>query len=622
MKIVPLFFAAATTLFAQQGDIEARLRLGQSYERAGDWENAVRVYEELYARDSANVVFFENLRRSYLQLKRHTDAIRIIQSRLRIRPNDVALLAQLGSVYARDGDEANAVAAWDRALAVDRRSLNGYYVVSNSAIESRMFERAIGFYQRGRTELGDPMLFTAEIASLHALTMNFGEATREYLKLIRQNAQQLPFVQTRMAGYTYRPEGRREALKVVEEALRTEGDNIALYQLYAWLLMEGKEFDRAFQVYRQIDERSQAGGRELYTFAERILRERAFSVAAAAFRAIIDNHPRFERMPAARFGYARALEESLVGRDSTAETQSLLFTPMPDFVFIDQSPNEVRTKYETILASYQAIVRDYPRTEFAAQALSGIARIRFERFFDVDGAIATWQQIIREYSHLPQFKTLAILSCGDGFLARRELDEAEKQYRFLIAPGAANAEVREKAQLRLGELAFFRGNFGESVKLLQDAGKNPNSNAANDALMLLVFIQQNSSDSAMKDFAKATLLIRQRQLPEAANLLQRIRSVNPNSSFIDEVLMTLGDTFVGMNRHAEAVATYEELVREHPESIALDRAQINIARVFQWKLNDKPGAISAYQTLLEKFPGSIYANEARKRIRELRGDSL
>jgi outer membrane protein assembly factor BamD (BamD/ComL family) len=63
-------------------------------------------------------------------------------------------------------------------------------------------------------------------------------------------------------------------------------------------------------------------------------------------------------------------------------------------------------------------------------------------------------------------------------------------------------------------------------------------------------------------------------------------------------------------------------MKDFPESTVLDRTVIKIAEVYQFGTKDFPNAIASYQKLLEQYPHSIYAGEARKRIRELRGDNI
>ena len=76
-----------------------KFKLAESYEKAGKYEEAARLYEDLYQGQPGNHVYFEGLSRVYLKLKRYNDAISLLQKRLTISPGDVNLRGKLGSVY-------------------------------------------------------------------------------------------------------------------------------------------------------------------------------------------------------------------------------------------------------------------------------------------------------------------------------------------------------------------------------------------------------------------------------------------------------------------------------------------------------------------------------------------
>jgi TolA-binding protein len=607
---------------AQQSDVQIKLQLAQSYERNNDWERAVGIYEELYAKDSTNIVLFENLRRSYMQLKRHEDAIRIIQTQMRIRPNDIGLFANLGVAYARDGNEAKAIEAWNRTIALGQRNFNTYHVIANAAIESRLLERAVDFYLQGRKAMGDPMAFTMEIANLYSAMMNFADATREYIKLLQQSPAQLNIVQSRMSLYTHRPEALREATKVVEQTMRTQSDVTSFYQLYAWLLMEGKQFERAFDTYVELDRRTNAGGRELFNFAERAFKEKAYSTAAKAYQTIVSQYPQFDRISFAKFGYARTTEALLTSTDSAE--QGFLFTQLMrgewGMSTSDPLPSETQSKLASVIASFNNTAREYPRSEIAAQSLLRVASIQFQHLFDLDAAAATLQQLQKDYSFLPHRAAEATLLLGDVFLTKGDIDEAPRQYQQCLKfPG-----TKEKARYRLAETEFFRGKFNEATDALLELTKEPKSDMTNDALSLLVFIQDHSqpSTSALTEFAKANFLVRQRKYPDALLIFQRLEAAYPSSSLLDETLMLSGDLLTAMGKYTEGITAYERLISQFPESIILDRVIMKIGYIQQKRLNNTTAAIASYQSVLEQFPHSLYANEARKRIRELRGESL
>lgn len=609
---------------AQQTDLQLKLQLASSYERGGDWERAVSIYEELYARDSSNIVLFENLRRGYMQLKRHDDAIRLIQAQLQRRPNDVTLFANLGVVYAREGNESKAVDTWNQALALDRRNVNAYHLVANAAIESRLLERALYFYLEGRKAIGEPMAFTMEIANLHIAMMNIADATREYMKLLAQSPSQLNIVQSRMSSFAYRDDARREATKVVEESLRSNANTTAFYQLLAWLLMEGKQFERAFETYVQLDRRTNAGGRELYAFAERAFKEKAYAIAAKTYEMIIRQYPNFDRIALVKFGYARTTEELIVADDST----ELRLLPIESAraaqdrwsAVAKTLPVETQSRLSSVVNSYRAIVSEFPRTEIAAQSLYRIAFIQYQYQFDLDAAAATLQRIQTEYSYYPHRTAEATLLLGDVLLNKGELDNAERQYRSSMQ----YLTTKELALYRLAELEFFRQRFNESLSLLKELTKEPKSDVTNDALSLMTFIEQHSqpSHAALGEFARAQLLIRQRKFPDALLALEKLEKTHTTSSLLDETLMLKGSLLSATDRYTEAIQAYRQLFDKFPESIMLDRAMMNAGYIHEAKLKNSAEAITLYQQVLERFPNSLFANEARRRIRELRGERL
>jgi outer membrane protein assembly factor BamD (BamD/ComL family) len=49
---------------------------------------------------------------------------------------------------------------------------------------------------------------------------------------------------------------------------------------------------------------------------------------------------------------------------------------------------------------------------------------------------------------------------------------------------------------------------------------------------------------------------------------------------------------------------------------------MRIGEIYENRLKDKQKAIEAYEAVLINYPTSLYLEEARKRIRLLRGDTL
>lgn len=71
---------------------------------------------------------------------------------------------------------------------------------------------------------------------------------------------------------------------------------------------------------------------------------------------------------------------------------------------------------------------------------------------------------------------------------------------------------------------------------------------------------------------------------------------------------------------AESIALLEKIVSDYPDDVLSDDAYFLQGEIYERHLANKDKAMEIYREFLNKFPGSVYAAEARKRFRMLRGD--
>lgn len=613
-------FVFALPLKAQQGDALARFRLAQSYEQEGSWERALPVYESLYQSDPNNILYFDGLRRSYTQLKQYDKAKKLVRDRLLRIPNDQQLLSILGSLHYLSGEEGQADSLWRLVIQSDPKNIGLYRLVAQQMLENRLFDRAIQLYLRARAETGQERAFAEELSWLYGSFQQYALATKELIAMLRANPAQLVSVQSRFAAFISREGGAREAIAVVKEEVQRSPRDIPLRMLLAWLHVEQKDYDAALAEYRIIDSQRNAVGQDLFSFAQRALQEKAYRAAAAAFREVVNEYPTKERLPFARYGFARAIEELSAERDSTgAGVSSILSSAeIPENI---GRISETRPSFQAALALYDALVREYPRTDFAAQAYLRIGFIRRNRFFDLDGALEAFEQV-RRSTPSPHLVFDATLQIGEVLTAKNNLPGARREYEALAT--ITMTELRDRALLKLAELDYFEAKFDSSLAKLQTLATNVATDLANDALQLQYFIQENKSTfpAALKAFAEADLLVRQNKHSEALQRFKEIIQLYPLALLVDDAVMRTGELSLKLKQVDEALAAFKRVAQEMPTSIYRDFAQFRIAEVYENVLVDKQKAIETYELVLSHYPNSMYAQEARKRVRLLRGDNL
>ena len=71
-----------------------------------------------------------------------------------------------------------------------------------------------------------------------------------------------------------------------------------------------------------------------------------------------------------------------------------------------------------------------------------------------------------------------------------------------------------------------------------------------------------------------------------------------------------------------AIKKYESILEKHGEEIRADNALYELAKIYDYQLNQAEKAKSLYEKLFIDFSNSVLAVEARKRFRILRGDKI
>ncbi len=603
---------------AQQVDVVARLRLAQSFEQAGEWDRAATLYESLLETTPQNFVVLEGLRRAYTELKQYNKAVDLVRRQLLGNPADENLLSILGGLYDLAGEPQVADSIWHVVIRKDVKNPNLYRLIAAQLIDHRQYDKAIGLYLEGREATKNQNLYMEELASLYGALHQYESATHEFVKILRANPQQVTYIQSRLASFTGREEGRLAALNVIRAEVARFPDEVPVHSVLGWLYMEGKQFDAALDQYRIIDRLTKANGFEIFQFAQRAAQEHANLAAAKAFREVVEGKAPQNILAYARFGYARAIEELSAENDTLAGVAG---QAPPPTVGRGTAISETQPTFQGALALYESLINDQPNSETAMQALYRIGTIRFTRFFDLNGAAAAFDRI-RSMPFSSNLVYEATLSLAEVQTARNDLRKAREEYGRL-SKGSPD-QYRDRILFRLAELDYFEAQFDPATALLQRISSNASNDLTNDALQLLYFIEENkgAGQAALTEFAQADLLVRQRKYSEALVRFQSMALQYPSTSLVDDATMRGGEMELLLNRIGDALAVFKKVVNEMPTSILRDHAQMRIGEVYENKLKNKQKAIEAYEEVLANFPTSLFVEEARKRIRQLRGDSI
>ncbi len=587
---------------AQQRN-DQKFSLAQSYEQIGDYNSAVKLYEELYQSDPANSMYINALYRIYTQLKNYAALVNILDERIKQKPDDVEAYGMLGSTYYLMGNEEKAVEVWNKPFQSGNINPVFYRVVGNFVLERRAFEVAIDLYEQGKRASEDKLVYAFDLAHLYSLTMQFEKAAGEYCLVLATQPAQRQVVEAKIFETISRPGALDAMIKGIEGC--ADKTNLSYSFLLARLYSEKKSFEKAYELYLYIDETQASMGKELYNFGRQMFSEKEYKLAADVFKKITDDYPDSPVNSQASLGYARSLEASLL--EDYEKTLPLWkpYFPLTKF----QSD-----KTEEVLSAFNVVINLYKHSEPAYESMLRTAVIQFYLLNNYDEARRLLETIVRE-APLSKYSAEAYLELGNIALIDGKLDEAEKDFSSILKLLSASEEQKNKAIYKLGKVNFYQGIFDDAKKNLSKVLGNLKDNSANDAIELTLLLNPQMNDSSnLLTYAQAEFLAEQKKFDDAAASYKKL--ADNQQAFVLRSISAInyGEMLIAVDNYNEAISLLENVSAEGEKNIYADKAVYLLAKINQYGIKNLAKAEEFYQKLLADFPKSIYADDARAQI--------
>jgi tetratricopeptide (TPR) repeat protein len=181
--------------------------------------------------------------------------------------------------------------------------------------------------------------------------------------------------------------------------------------------------------------------------------------------------------------------------------------------------------------------------------------------------------------------------------------------------------IGQEASLKTAKSSYFKGDFDWASHQLKVLKSAPTQLIANDALDLFLLISDNtvedSTQVALKKFARADFLLYQNKKPEALAQFQAILKENKGDEIVPVTLLRMGKIYEKMGDFTQALAQYNEI----KECIYIDEALYYSAEVYNTQLKDSEKAKPLYEEMIFHHEDSIYFVDSRNKYRKLRGDT-
>jgi tetratricopeptide (TPR) repeat protein len=580
-----------------------RFRLADAYMRAGQFDRAIPLLEDLTAEAPGNPTFYSKLKDAYESVKRYDDAIALVEQRMGARPAPSQMSEKARLLYLK-GDEDAAFAAWDDAVALAPKRSSTYRVVYQALVDIRRFDQAIDVLLKARDALSQKAAFRTDLAYLYSLNGEPRQAMQEYVALLDEMPDRVNFVRARLRPFVERDDGLMASIEVLQQASRDAPLNRSYRELLGWLHMENDDYAAAFRVHRAIDRLEREEGRVLFQFAQQAADAEAYAIADTAYTTLLTQHPEATVAPDAYRGFGdlhQQWAEEVGERAVNADGDRI---PAPH--------------YEAAAEAYRTFLRQYPTHTAYPSVLQTLGHLQQDVFRNLGEAEQTLREVVSRYPESSAADE-ARYDLGRIALQRNDLSAARLSFSRLVER-LRTGDLAEQARYELALLHFYQGEFDAALTRVEATNANTATDVANDAVELKVLLRLNkgpdSLNTPLRLFAESRLYGRQQRADAALSTLDTLLARYGRHTLADNARFDRAALLEQAGDTTAALEAYGELPMIHPRSPFADRSLFALATLHE-DAGHLEDAVDAYNRLLETHPNSLLAGDARKRLRAL-----
>ncbi len=601
ISLVILCLLFLTRGFAQNNTDE---QLAIQYYTDKEYAKAVEIFEQLFNKKN-NAYYYVYYLQSLIEMGDFKKAEKIVKKLQHDYPNDLKYLVDLGYVYISSNEPAKAKDIFEDAIKKITANSQQVIDLANAFFMRRQTEYAINTYKAGRKVLKTSAVFNMELAYIYESTGNFPDMMGELLDFAEQNASSMTSIEYYLQNSLNNdPENKKnDALRSqLLQRIQRNPELITMIEMLYWLSLQQKEFDQAYTQAKSLDKRQNEKGDRVYNLAGICLSNKNYDVAVKAFEYLISKGP--ENV------YYLTSQIQLLNTKYLKTTSKL--------------PVNI-TELSLIEKEYHGLLQKEGYNSFTIELIRNLAHIKAFYLNELPDAIKLLEQAIAIKDANPNILAECKIELADVLLFSDDVWEASLLYSQ-VEKAFSNDPIGHQAKFKNAYLSYYIGEFDWAKAQLDVLKASTSKLIANDAMDLALLISENrdedSSTVGLSYYSKADLLLFRNKDDLAMKTLDSIGMLGLTHPLNDEVLFKKAQITLKNGHYTEADSLLAKLIEFYPEDILGDDAVYLEAQINEAYLNNKAKAMALYKQLYTIYPGSLFASDARKSFRRLRGDVI
>ncbi|MBC6999369.1 tetratricopeptide repeat protein [Cytophaga sp. FL35] len=571
--------------------------LAKQYFNDGDYKKAVVYYENLVRKNPRRTDYAEGLIATYQQLERFADAEKLILDKLEEGHVYPTLYIELGYNYTLQNLPNEATKYYRQAIDKIEENPNFGYGVGYRFQKYALLDQALEAYSKAM-ELNPKLDYNYQMARVYGEQGNIEKMFHSYLNLIEQGRTSKSNVLRNIDDFISSDSESENNITLKSLLLKNaqKSPNTLWNEMLSWLFVQQKQYGSAFRqekaIYRRMDG---ANTQRLQELGKTALEDNDSETAKEVYEYITENSG-----------------DEIVKLNATLN--------LIDIQLLDNDPK----KYAVIEKEFETLTQLHG---YKAQTLQlQVAHANFLTFkMDKPEEAIT---ILKNSLELPlneRGKAFIKLALGDILVFGQRFNEA-LIYFSQIQAKLKNDILGQNARFKVAQTSFYKGDFDWALTQLKVLRSSTSQLIANDAMQLSLLISDNSlqdsTQTALKKYARADLLAYQNKTKAAITALDDILQNHKGEKIEDEALLKQGKLLEEQMEYESAEFNYLKITEFYANDILADDAHFALGELYRTTLNQPEKAKEHYEKILFNYQDSYYFPQARKNFRILRGDAI
>lgn len=591
-----LILVLSRSVFAQHADE----KLAAQYYAEGEYGKAAVIYEKLYQK-TPTTYYYTTYLDCLFAMEEYRKAERLVKKHQELNRSSQRFDVELGYVYLRAGEKGKAEKLFNSLLKDLPASDASIHEIADAFINRNLYDWAANTYLRARRNARSAGAYAFELAGVYERIGNYQAMVDEYLLRIDTDPTSVDDVQNRLQMLIAN-DMNAVFTNIVKESLlektQQSPQNLLYPQMLYWLSIQLKDFPMAFVQAKSLDRRLRTEGDMVYNLATIMIANQEYDIALTAYEYLMSKGRESMYYLGAK---VRWLDVKFLKINTTS-------------VYSDADIQKLALEYKTSLA-------DFGTNRSTLPLIRNYAHLQAFYMGKTDEAVQLMEEALKVQGASAVETALTKLQLADVYLAGGEIWEASLLYSQ-VEKTFKNDTIGHYAKFRNASLSFYIGEFEWALAQLEILRAATTKLIANDAMDLSLRITDNidydSSYVPLWFYARAELLCFQRKNDEAQVLLDSVLTLFPGHPITDDVLYRMAEVYIQKRDFRNAAAYFQRVVDDYHDEVWGDDALFRLAELYELPLKEPSRAAELYRQLLTDFPGSMFANEARKRFRNIR----